>query len=140
MYNIGSLSGQGWVDDPPTVLSYVMSCYILTDAAQTVMFGDNVISLANTYHKYINDPDKMAVAVKQDITRLIDRHFPECDVTCRAKEVEDGSYALLLYATAITSKGERIELSRVAEVSASNLRRIININNYGDAKDLFDRL
>ena len=47
---------------------------------------------------------------------------------------------LAIAATAVTEDNERIELSRVMEISTANLRKILQANNYGDAISIFNNL
>lgn len=129
---IASLSEQGWITDSYKILNNIVSCYILTDAGQTLMFNGNLTSLPETYYKYINEPVQMADAVKQDLDRLISRYFPIAEVETDTKQLSDSKYAILLHAAAVTEDGTRIDLSRVVEMSTSGLRKIIEVNNFGD--------
>lgn len=129
---IASLSEQGWITDPYKILNNIVSYYILTDAAQTLMFKDALTSLPETYYKYINEPIEMASAVKTDLDRLISRYFPIAEVETDTKQLSDSKYGVLLHAAAVTEDGTRIELSKVVEISTSGLRKIIEVNNFGD--------
>ena len=60
---IASLSSMGWVTDENFILSYLVSYYILTDAAQSISYQGNLTSLSETYYKHINNPDEMSIAV-----------------------------------------------------------------------------
>ena len=127
-----SLSEQGWITDSYKILNNIVSYYILTDAAQTLVFEGNLISLPETYYKYINQPVEMASAIKSDLDKMISRYFPIAEVNTEAKAMTDSQYAILLYAAAVTEDGTRIELSKVVEISTTGLRKIIEVNNYGD--------
>ena len=140
MFKIGALSDQGWVSDPASTLNYLFTCYLLTDAAQTLLFDRSVISLAHSYHLHINDPDKMAVQVRNDLTTLINRYFPQCDVQIRARQIEGSHYGILMYAKAITEDNQAIELTRVMEISTANLRKVIQVNNFGDGQNVLGSL
>lgn len=129
---IASLSEQGWITDSYKILNNIVSYYILTDAAQSLIFESNLISLPETYYKYINQPTEMASAVKSDLDKMISRHFPIADVNTEVKAMSDSQYAILLYAAAVTEDGTRIELSKVVEISTTGLRKIIEVNNFGD--------
>lgn len=129
---IASLSEQGWITDNAKILNNIVSYYILTDAAQTLLFEGNLVSLPQTYYNYINDPVSMASAVKSDLDKLISRYFAIADVNTEAKQLTDSKYGILLYAAAVTDDGTRIDLSRVVEISTTGLRKIIEVNNYGD--------
>ena len=129
---VPSLSEQGWITDSYKILNNIVSYYILTDAAQTLVFEGNLISLPETYYKYINQPVEMASAIKSDLDKMISRYFPIAEVNTEAKAMTDSQYAILLYAAAVTEDGTRIELSKVVEISTTGLRKIIEVNNYGD--------
>lgn len=140
MFKIGSLSDQGWISDPTATLNYILMCYLLTDAAQSLLFEGNVISLSNTYQQFINDPDKMATAVSADLNKLVTRYFPQADIQAQSKQISGSHYGIVLSVTAVTENNERISLARVMEISTNNLRKIIQTNNYGDAQSVFKNL
>lgn len=133
MYTIASLSDQGWVSDPKTILSYVMSCYMLTDAAQTLTFEGNVKSLPATYYLHINDPSGMASAMTSDLNAMLMSYFPQVDVKTKAKQVSGKHYAIVLQASVMTESGERVDLAKMMEIDTQNLRKIVEFNNYGEA-------
>lgn len=132
MYRVASISDKGWIADDKNTMSYVFGCYMLTDAAQTLLYENNLISLPLTYHQYINDPDGMAAAVVNDLTKLMGYYFPQVDVRARAKQVSGTHYAVLMEVSVITESNERLQLARLMEIDNDNLRKILNVNNYGD--------
>lgn len=140
MFKIGSLSDQGWISDPRAILDYILSCYLLSDSGQSLVFKGNITSLPYTYHLHINEPEKMATAMNSDLTTLILRSFVQADVSCKAKQIQGSHYAILVRVTAVTESNERIELAKVMQVSSDNLRKIIQTNNYGDAQNVFNNL
>ena len=132
VYRVGSLSDKGWISDDKGTLSYVFSCYMLIDAAQSLLFDGNLISLPHTYYLHINNPDAMASAVVSDLSRLMGYYFPTVDVRARAKQISGSHYSIIMEVSVITETGERLQLARLMEIDNDNLRKIININNYGD--------
>jgi hypothetical protein len=137
---IASLSENGWVTDSAKKLNAAISYYILTDAAQTLIFKDNLISLPLTYYKFINDPDEMTAAVKNDLDKLLGRYFSIVDVNTETKQLSDSKYGILLYASVITDDGSRLDLSKVVEITTTGLRKIIDVNNFGDGLALLQTL
>lgn len=137
-YSVASLSEQGWLSDPRSVLNYVFTCYMLSDAAQSLAFQNNITSLSQTYYAYINDPEAMASGMQRDLQTLLSRYFAQVDVYARAKEVSGKNYAILLQAQVVTPEGERCELSKVMQLDTHKLRKIIDINNYGDGDAVFE--
>lgn len=136
MHSIASLSDQGWVSDPRTVLNYVVTCYMLSDAAQSLTFQGNIKSLSETYYKHINNPDNMAAAMSSELNTTLTHYFAHVDVSARAKEVSGKHYAIVLKVMVMTDDGERLDLAKVMEIDSQSLRKIIEINNYGDARDI----
>ncbi|MDD2819179.1 MAG: hypothetical protein PHN51_10370 [Candidatus Nanopelagicales bacterium] len=134
MYNFAALSDQGWVEDSQSTLSHLFMCYMLTDAAQSLLFQNNLISLPNTYHQFINDPAGMATQVATDLRRLLSRHFAQAEATARAVEITPRYYAVLMSAVVMTEKGEQLQLSKVMEIQGDDLRNIIDASNYGDGE------
>lgn len=129
---IGSLSEQGWITDSSKILNSVVSYYILTDSAQSLVFQNNLINLPQTYYLYINDPDAMSAAIKTDLDKLISRYFQSVDVTTEVKPLSDSKYAILLYVSVIDDENTKIDLSKVVEINTTGLRKVIEVNNYGD--------
>lgn len=129
---IGSLSELGWVENTETILSKLLGYYILTDAAQSVIFQNNLISLPYTYFQYINDPPGMANAVRQDLDKLLGRYFMSVDVEVESMAKTESIYGIVLYASVIDDKGIRVGLGRVVEMTSTGVSKVIDINNYGD--------
>ena len=130
---VASLSESGWLTDPYKILDSIVSYYILSDGMQSFVFKDAVINLPNTYYQHINDPDSMAIKIKSDLVTLLSRYFPSCDVNSYAKDLGNGEYAIILYANIITEDGTNLDISRVVEINSSKTRKVITVNNYGDA-------
>lgn len=137
---IPSLSEQGWITESKKILNNLVSYYILTDAAQSLAYQNNLINLPETYYKYINDPDGMASAVTRDLESLLSRYFQMVDVETEAKDLGDSRYAILIYASVVDDTNTKIELSRVTQIDSTGLRRIVEINNRGDARTLLVNL
>lgn len=137
---IPSLSDNGWVTSSKDILAYSLAYYILSDAAQSIAFHGNIINLPETYFKHINNPEDMASAVKSDLEKLLGRYFVSADVITEVKEITAKSFAILIYASVIDSENIKYELTRVTEVNSSGIRKIIELNNYGDAKHYLNSL
>lgn len=137
---IPSLSEQGWITESKKILNNLVSYYILTDAAQSLAYQNNLINLPETYYKYINDPDGMASAVTRDLESLLSRYFQLVDVETETKDLGDSRYAILIYASVVDETNAKIELSRVTQIDSTGLRRIVEINNRGDARTLLVNL
>lgn len=137
---IGSLSSRGWITDSSVMLSYIISYYILSDSAQSLVFQGNIINLPDTYHNYINDPIGMATGVRTDLERLLSRYYPVVDIETEAKSLSGNKYGILIYASVVDASNTKIELSRVVQVSTTGLREIIDMNNYGDASSCLSSL
>ncbi len=137
---IPSLSEQGWITESKKILNNLVSYYILTDAAQSLAYQNNLINLPETYYKYINDPDGMASAVTRDLESLLSRYFQMVDVETETKDLGDSRYAILIYVSVVDETNTKIELSRVTQIDSTGLRRIVEINNRGDARTLLVNL
>lgn len=133
MYTIASLSEQSWVSDPRTILSYVVTSYMLTDAAQTLVFTNNLKSLPYTYHLHINNPEAMALAISDELTQLLNVYFQYSEVTTTSELLSGSAYSITIRATAVTELGEKYDLAKTMEIDGNNLRNVINLNNLGVA-------
>ena len=129
---VASLSSMGWVTDETFILSYLVSYYILTDGAQSITYQGSLTSLSETYYKYINSPEEMSIAVKNDLENLLSRYFSMVDVETSTKVINKSSkYAVLMYVSVYGESG-KLELTKVAEIDTAGLRKVINMNNYGE--------
>lgn len=137
---IASLNEDGWITDSKKILRYLLNYYILSDAAQSLMFQDKIINLPETYFKYINDPDGMRLGIKQDLDKLLSRYFPFVDVQTEVKKLTDSAFGILLSASVIDDDGIRHELSVVSKINTNKDRDVIEINNYGTGVDFLNNL
>lgn len=131
MYNMASISDQGWISDPKIILTTLISNYLNTDAAQSLMFASNLISLSQTYYRFINDPDAMAIQVKTDLINLVSPYFTEVDVYSVAEPINGKHYAITVRVAVMSNDGMRYDLARLMEIDTSSLRKIVELNNYG---------
>lgn len=127
-----SISEQGWLTDSSKILNYVISYYILTDNAQSLVFQGNLINLPYTYFQFINDPDQMSTGIKTDLDKLLSRYFEIVEVETSVKQLTESRYAILLYGAVIDNESNRIEISKVVDINTTGLRKVIDVNNYGD--------
>lgn len=140
MKTVASLSEQGWIHDSNKILNNLMSYYILSDSAQSLCFQGNIINLPETYYKYINDPEGMCVGIKQDLDSMLSRYFQLVDVVPMVKSLTNKNYAILLYVSVIDYDNVKIDLSKVVEFNSGGLRKVIDVNNRGNAVDMFNSL
>lgn len=140
MYKIAAVSDLGWVEDSATTLNHLFSVYLLTDAAQSLLYQGSMISMSQTYYNHINDPVGMAAQVASDLQELMGKYFVQVEVQCKAREITSKYYAVVITATVMTEASERLELSKVMEIDSSNLRKIIDVNNYGDGLTLIETI
>lgn len=131
-----SLSEKGWVSDSKTVLAKILSFYILTDSAQSLLFKGNVINLPQTYQEHINEPMDMSAAMRSELTRLLERYFPTVEVNVKVKQEEKALATILLFAEVIDSNGVMANLGKVLEIDTEGLRRTVDVNNWGDGQTM----
>lgn len=140
MYHVAAISDLGWVDDPATTLNSLFTYYLLSDAAQSLLYQNEIKSMSQAYYGYINDPTGMANQVTSDLQELLSKYFVQVDVSCKAKEITQKYYAVVIRASVVTEKNERLELSKVMEIDSNNLRKIIDVNNYGDGLNVISSI
>lgn len=140
MKTVPSLSEQSWVTDSAKILNHLISYYILTDNAQSLVFQDSLINLPYTYYQHINDPESMATAVKSDLDKLLSRYFSIVDVKVQSRQIEGKKYGIVISAAIVDDDNKRVDLSQVVEINTTGLRNVINVSNYGDGVDLLGQL
>lgn len=137
---VPSLSEQGWITSTPRMLEKIISYYITTDGAQSLVFKDRLVNLPTTYFKNINDPDGMERAMSVDLEELLARYFEDSEVITEAQEKTPSNYGIILSVSVIGKDGVKADLHRVLEMSDSGLRKVINISNYGSARQVLNSL
>jgi len=73
----GTLSTRGWLTTPEARLDRMMSEYILANPGQTLFYRGRVRALTATIQAVGTDPDILANAVKEDLTKKVEMCFPE---------------------------------------------------------------
>lgn len=137
---IASLNEDGWVTDSKKILDYLLSYYILSDSAQSLIFQDKIINLPETYFKYINDPDGMKLGIRQDLDKLLSRYFPTVDIEVELKELTKKAFAILLFVSVIDENGIKYELSKVTQIDTSKSRTVVEVSNYGNGINFLNNL
>lgn len=137
---VPSLSEQGWITSTPRMLEKIISYYITTDGAQSLVFKDRLVNLPTTYFKNINDPDGMERAMSVDLEELLARYFEDSEVITEVQEKTPSNYGIILSVSVIGKDGVKADLHRVLEMSDSGLRKVINISNYGSARQVLNSL
>jgi len=137
---IPSLTQEGWVTNSKDKLAFLLSYYILSDAAQSISFQNNIINLPETYYKNINNPDQMSFDVKNDLDKLLSRYFVNVDIVTEIKEIDNKKFAILIYASVIDDDNIKTELTKITEINSSGLKNIIDVNNYGSGLSYLNSL
>jgi hypothetical protein len=136
-----TLDTDGFVHQSQAMLDYLLSYYILTDAAQSILFKDSLISLPKTYAKYIDDADGFAIGIKSDLNVLLQKYFKIVDVQTSAyKNDKTKGYYVVMSASVIDDNNHRYDVSKVTYIYKSKSLKIFNFNNYAAAKAYVDTL
>ena len=131
-----SLSEKGWVTDTVTVLAKLLTCYILTDAGQSLAFQNRLINLPETYFKHFNSPEGMKAAIKEDLNKLLERYYETVEVVTEVSPKEETRVAILIYAYVVDNKGVKVSMGKVLEMDNEGLKKTVDINNVGDGYSL----
>lgn len=130
---IPTLTEKGYVEGTKFILAQILSDYILTDAMQSLVLKDALVSLPLTYKRYINDPPGMAEQMKIDLERLINRHgFEHYEIEAKASQGDEIKTIIFLYLSVIDDTGNKVSLGNVLGIDPNGLDKVIEINNYGD--------
>ena len=141
MKTIPSLTTKGWIIETKDILEKILSYYILTDNGQSISFANNLINLPYTYFKNINDPEGMKIQIKNDLTTLLSRYFTISDIETKVKKNTESKFDILIYATIIDDKNNKIELGKILNIEENyNLKNIISINNFGTGVQIFNNI
>jgi len=130
-----TLDTDGFVKQSQAMIDYLLSYYILTDTAQSLLFKNSLISLPKTYAKYMDDAEGFAKAIKDDLNTLLQKYFKIVDVITSVykNEITKGYY-VIISASVIDDNNHKYDISKVTHIHKSKSLKIFNFNNYGAAK------
>jgi len=130
-----TLDTDGFVRQGQTMLDYLLSYYILTDTAQSLLFKDSLISLPRTYAKYMDDADGFARGIRSDLNILLQKYFKIVDVISEAyKNEKTKGYYVVISASVIDDNNHKYDISKVTDIKNSKSLKIFNFSNYATAK------
>jgi len=82
----------------------------------------------------------MSAGIKTDLDKLLSRYFGIVEVETNVKKLTESRYAILLYGAVIDNESNRIEISKVVDINTTGLRKVIDVNNYGDGLAMLSSL
>jgi len=130
---VATLSNDGWVSSSKKILDNLLSNYVLTDASQSYLFEDRLVSLPRTYHENINNPEGMVTGVRNDLEGLLNKYFPIVNIDVELKNVpQTNEVTILIRAVCVDDNNVRTELSKISVIGESKLRKVMNLNNYAE--------
>lgn len=137
MKALGSLSDVGWVVDSQILISKLLEYYLYTDTSQSTIFQGNITSLPKTYYEYINRPEAMAGAMKQEFGDMLNRYFDAYQIDADAEPLGDDTsgYAISLFVEAIGDDGRKVNAGRAFELNTNGVKDAIRIANSGEGRD-----
>lgn len=75
----GTLSTRGWLYTPEARLDRMLEEYVLANPSQTLFYRGRIRSLIATIRLVGTDPDKLATAIREDLSAKAAINFPERD-------------------------------------------------------------
>lgn len=132
-----TLSSDNWVLPGERMLDYLLTYYITTDARQSYLFNNNLISLPYSYAMYSTDPIGFRNRIMDDLNTILKRYFEVVDVKADVYEdkSEALSYYVILSASVMTKEGLKYDLNKVTTTKNNVTDKILSFSNYGLAKN-----
>lgn len=132
-----TLSSDNWVLPGEKMLDYLLTYYITTDARQSYLFNNNLISLPYSYAMYSTDPIGFRNRIMDDLNTILKRYFEVVDVKADVYEdkSEALSYYVILSASVMTKEGLKYDLNKVTTTKNNVTDKILSFSNYGLAKN-----
>lgn len=132
-----TLSSDNWVLPGEKMLDYLLTYYITTDARQSYLFNNNLISLPYSYAMHSTDPVGFRNRIMDDLKILLKRYFEVVDVKADVYEdkSEALSYYVILSASVMTKEGLKYDLNKVTTTKNNVTDKILSFSNYGLAKN-----
>jgi len=134
VFNLGSLSEEGWVNNPSQLLDFLISHFMLSNYSQTYFYKNKVSSLPWIIQNYSYDIDQTVSQIKSTLENYLSRYFKSVDVEVGIdpSTLPDGSkIALSLYVQVTDNQGVSVNLNRLIESSDGKLASIIDYSNNG---------
>lgn len=132
-----TLSSDNWVLPGEKMLDYLLTYYITTDARQSYLFNNNLISLPYSYAVYSTDPIGFRNRIMDDLNTILKRYFEVVDIKADVYEdkSEALSYYVILSASVMTKEGLKYDLNKVTTTKNNVTDKILSFSNYGLAKN-----
>jgi hypothetical protein len=94
---VGTMSTLGWVTDPALKIDRLFSYWLASEDSQSYIYYGKIFNFQRLIVKYDGQPELLASAVAQQLTEMLDGHFPgQVSVTADPKDLAEygGRYHL----------------------------------------------
>lgn len=128
-----ALSEDGWVMTDQLTADYIFSHFFLTDYSQTYLYKDQVSSFAYLLANSVGNPTKLQSDVQGQLQSYFSRYFNNVAVDCSSKQNSQNpnEYTLTIYVSFDGKDGKNYTLGKLAFISGSISKKVIDLNNYG---------
>lgn len=132
---VPTLSEQGFVYSTGDKLDRLLSYYFLSDANQSEIFKNEVVSFQHTFAAYQGRPMQLCENVKRELEGYLERFFNVVTVLVEYKDlkegIDDGPYEIVLDVMAGDSFSDQQRLFKNVRMEDGLLTTILTYNNTG---------
>lgn len=132
---VPTLSEQGYVYSTGDKLDRLLSYYLLSDANQSEIFKDMVVSYQHTVAQYQRQPSVLCGEVKTQLENYLSRYFNVVTVEVNYKDlaegVNDGPYEVIIDAIVGDTVDDQQRLFKNVRMEDGLLTNIFTYNNHG---------
>lgn len=122
----GSMTAQGYIKDPKTMLDEIFSLSLLAYDHQSSIYYGNVTSFDKYMKEYNNRPNELAEVLTKKYTEYFLRHYPKVSGSVTANEPKDETFVWsLTIAFVVTDyNGIKYQLNEIINYKDSKIERV----------------
>ena len=122
------LEPAGFAKDPRTKFQAILLNYCTTQHSCSRVYA-NIRSLPYTVNYYQNDPDSMAIRIKDDLGALMEGHFDSYTINANVIYLDKPNYYKITVEVKINDNGVSFTDAYTADQVKSGLDEYISFNN-----------
>lgn len=118
---LATLTSAGWISDPVNKLSRLFDDFLTTEASQSLLFREDIVSFQDFIQKFQHDPVLLAMRIESSLGALLSKYFDSAVTSIKADEAGDDGRYNITFDVVITQDGVAHSLGRVVELSGSEI-------------------
>lgn len=129
-----SLSEDGWVVYPGSIVDYAFAHFFLSDYSQSYIYNGAVSSFAWVIEESQGDYMKLQNLMTVTLQNYLGRYFSKVTVDCDVREstTNPNLREMYLYVSVTDNEGKEHVVGKMLNYENNKVLSVVNVNNYGN--------